>query len=101
MSPGSRHRTRARSVTKVEIETTLRRIGSLIRRERMRDGLSLADLADRCIVSIPTLRKAERGDPTVGLGVVAAALWHLGVVDRFMECLVSGEDAAEPARREH
>jgi hypothetical protein len=91
---------RARASTHVEIEAALRRIGDFIRRERLREGLTLAKLADRCLVSIPTMRKVERGDPTVGLGVIACALWQLGLGDRVVSCLAAlGEDERPHARR--
>src|ERR1043166_3701412 len=40
-------------------------------------------LAQRMMVSLDTLQRLEGGDPGVSLGVVATALWTLGLVDRL------------------
>jgi transcriptional regulator with XRE-family HTH domain len=40
-------------------------------------------LAQRMMVSLDTLQRLERGDPGVSLGVVATALWTLGLVERL------------------
>lgn len=43
----------------------------------------MADMAQKCVVSVPTLRKVEQGDPSVGIGPLAAALWALGMEQRL------------------
>ena len=40
-------------------------------------------LAKRMMVSLDTLQRLERGDAGVSLGVVATALWALGLIDRL------------------
>ncbi|MBV8752332.1 MAG: helix-turn-helix domain-containing protein [Hyphomicrobiales bacterium] len=40
-------------------------------------------LADRMMVSLDTLQRLERGEPGVSLGIVATALWALGLIDRL------------------
>lgn len=42
---------------------------------RKRRKQSLRDWATRLNVSVPTLAKMEKGDPTVSAGVYATALW--------------------------
>ena len=54
-------------------------LGANLRLARKRRRMSIEALAERLMVSPPTLRKLERGDPTVSLGVLAAALWTLGL----------------------
>jgi transcriptional regulator with XRE-family HTH domain len=49
---------------------------SVARRERK---WTLRDLADRVGVTLNTMRKVERGDPTVGLGVAFEAAAITGV----------------------
>lgn len=49
-------------------------LGENLRIARLRRNESLKDWADRIGVSVPTLMRVEKGDPTVGLGIVAAAL---------------------------
>jgi hypothetical protein len=92
--------TGARTPANVEIATALRRIGSLIRRQRIRDCITLAELADRCIVSIPTMRKAERGDPTVRSGVIAAAFLQLGLGEIVLNCVLSKGDGERDRARQ-
>ena len=40
-------------------------------------------LAQRMMVSLDTLQRLERGDAGVSLGIVATALWALGLIDRL------------------
>ena len=40
-------------------------------------------LAQRMMVSLDTVQRLEQGDPGVGLGVMATALWALGLIDRL------------------
>ena len=42
-------------------------------------------MADRLQISRPTLRRLERGDPAVGLGSYATALYVLGMVERLAD----------------
>jgi hypothetical protein len=50
----------------------------------------LRDWAKRIGVSVRTLQRLEAGDPGVGLGVYAAALWLMGRADAL-------HDLADPA----
>lgn len=52
-----------------------------IARERRRE--SLRAWAARMNISVPTLRRMESGDPTVGMGVYATALWLCGQEGRL------------------
>ena len=65
------------------VKLTLEQLGSHIRRARIRRSIKAADLAARCLLTLPTLRKVERGDPTVSLGALMAVLWALGMQDRL------------------
>jgi transcriptional regulator with XRE-family HTH domain len=49
-------------------------------------------MADRIQISRPTLHRLEQGDPAVGLGTYATALWVLGLLDRFEEIASIGND---------
>ena len=40
-------------------------------------------LAQRMMVSLDTVQRLERGEAGVSLGVVATALWALGLIDRL------------------
>ncbi len=62
-----------------EARELLATLGANLRLARKRRGMSVAALAERLMVSPPTVRKLELGEPTVSLGVVVAALWALGL----------------------
>jgi hypothetical protein len=49
-------------------------------------------MADRVMVSRPTLLKMERGDPSVSMGTYATALFVLGLVDSLGELADIGRD---------
>ena len=49
-------------------------------------------MADRMLISRGTLRRLEAGDPTVGLGVLASALFILGVTGRLGDLVAADLD---------
>jgi transcriptional regulator with XRE-family HTH domain len=55
-------------------------LGENLRLARKRRRETLASFAERMQVSVPTLQKMEKGDPTVSIGVYASALWLIGRV---------------------
>lgn len=65
----------------------LNAIGDCIRTARIRRRQSAKELAGRIGVSLPTLRKLERGDPTVSLGTFATALWVLDLLEPVREAV--------------
>jgi transcriptional regulator with XRE-family HTH domain len=54
-------------------------LGARVRLARVQRRWTVSELASRLGVSEPTLRKVERGDPTVALGVAFEAAAALGV----------------------
>jgi len=50
-------------------------------------------MAERMMVSLYTLQRLEHGDPGVGLGIVATALWVLGLTDRLAALASPEHDA--------
>jgi transcriptional regulator with XRE-family HTH domain len=52
-------------------------LGQNIRTARKLRGLSMQDLATRCMTTRETIRRLELGRPGVSLGVLAQALWAL------------------------
>lgn len=56
----------------------LRRLGENLAIARMRRHESQRVWAGRLGVSVPTLIRMERGDPGVGMGIYATALWLIG-----------------------
>src|SRR5260363_353521 len=56
------------------VERALITLGEHLYIARKRRKQTLSSFADRMQVSVPTLRKMERGDPTVSISVYAMAL---------------------------
>lgn len=53
----------------------LEKLGADLAVARLRRKESLKTWAARIGVSVPTLQRLEAGDPAVGIGIVATALW--------------------------
>lgn len=53
----------------------IEKLGADLAVARLRRKESLKAWANRMGVSVPTLQRLEAGDPSVGLGIVATALW--------------------------
>lgn len=56
----------------------LRKLGDDLTTARKRRGQPLREWAKRLGVSVPTLLRMEKGDPSVSAGVYATALWLIG-----------------------
>lgn len=65
------------------VERAIKQLGEHLRIARKRRKESLVSFAARMMVSVPTLRKMEAGDPSVGIVVYASALWLVGR-ERFL-----------------
>ena len=74
--------------------------GAKLRALRKAKRLTAAQLAQRLMISLPTLRKLERGDPTVVWGVFALALWGLGDLEKLSASVPSVMPGDVP-RSEH
>jgi hypothetical protein len=59
----------------------LRELGAHLALARVRRRESLRAWAQRIGVSVRTVQRLEDGDPGVGMGVYAAALWLIGRAD--------------------
>jgi hypothetical protein len=53
----------------------IEKLGADLAVARLRRKESLKTWASRMGVSVPTLQRLEAGDPAVGIGIVATALW--------------------------
>ncbi len=63
----------------------MKKLGADIRDARRRRRIKTAVMADRVQISRPTLRRLEKGDPVVGMGVYAIALYVLGMTERLAD----------------
>ncbi len=53
-------------------------LGANLSLARQRRNESLRAWASRMGISVPTLLRMEQGDPSVGMGIYATALWLIG-----------------------
>src|SRR2546427_10549431 len=65
--------------------TALRQLGENLAVARVRRKESQRAWAQRIGVSVPTLIRLEKGDPTVSMGAYASALWLMGRVQALAE----------------
>ena len=71
----------------------LRKLGEDIREARLRRNLPMEVVAERASTSRSTLARVEKGDPGVGLGVLAGVLQALGLLGRLADLADSALDA--------
>ena len=67
------------------VPAALAEFGQAIRVARLRRRQSAQDFASRLGVTLPTLRKLERGDPGVAVATFISALWLIGLLDRLRD----------------
>lgn len=77
----------------IEAREVMAALGANLRLARRRRKMSVAAMAERLMVSPPTLRKLEQGHPTVSLGVFVTALWILGLSDQLKVLAAPQSDA--------
>jgi len=70
----------------------LRALGDNLAIARVRRRESQRAWAKRLGVSVPTLIRMERGDPGVGVGIYATALWLMGRVSALPELAAAEHD---------
>ena len=63
------------------VRRVLRRLGADIHDARRRRRLPMAVVAERAFTSRSTLQRVEAGDANVGIGIYAAVLQALGLLD--------------------
>ena len=68
-------------LTSAAVGRALRQLGADIRDARRRRGLPAGIVAERANTSRPTLQRIEEGDASVGIGIYAAVLQALGLLE--------------------
>ncbi len=63
------------------VRRSLKKLGLDLREARLRRALPASVVAARAFTSRPTLQRIEAGDPGVGIGLYAAVLQALGLLD--------------------
>lgn len=76
----------------IAVRRSLRKLGQDIRDARRRRTLTMEILAERAFTSRQTLQKVEAGDPMVAVGIYAAVLQALGLLERLEEVATPGQD---------
>lgn len=69
--------------TSSAVKRVLRKLGTDIHEARLRRRLTMAVIAERAFTSRATLQRVEAGDPGVSIGIYAAVLQALGLLDRL------------------
>jgi transcriptional regulator with XRE-family HTH domain len=67
------------------VRHALRKLGADIQDARKRRRLPMAVVADRAFTSRTTLQRIEAGDPSVGIGIYAATLQALGLLEGLVD----------------
>lgn len=75
----------------------LRMLGTDIREARRRRRLPMRVVADRAFTSRPTLQRIEKGDPSVGIGIYAAVLQALGLLEGLSQVADISNDSVGQA----
>jgi transcriptional regulator with XRE-family HTH domain len=74
------------------VRRSLTKLGRDINIARRKRRLTVAMMAERLSVSKPTYLRVERGDPTVGMGIYAMALYVLGLGAPFGDLVDARRD---------
>lgn len=78
----------------IAVRRGLRKLGQDIRDVRRRRGLPAGVIAERAFTSRPTLQRIEQGDASVSIGIYAAVLQALGLLDGLSELAGPARDVA-------
>ena len=79
------------------VRRALRKLGADIQDARRRRRLPMAIIAERAFTSRSTLQKIEAGDANVGIGIYAAVLQALGLLDGLGEIAHISRDSVGQA----
>jgi transcriptional regulator with XRE-family HTH domain len=79
------------------VRRTLRKLGADIHDARRRRRLPMAVVAERAFTSRSTLQRIEAGDANVGIGIYAAVLQALGLLDGLGEIADISRDSVGQA----
>ena len=74
------------------VRRALRKLGADIHDARRRRRLPMAVVAERAFTSRSTLQRVEAGDTNVGIGIYAAVLLALGLLDGLGQLAEIGND---------
>jgi transcriptional regulator with XRE-family HTH domain len=81
-----------RSALPLPVRRALGQLGGDLALARRRRRISTQSMAERLQISTATLRRLERGDPSLSVGTLAKALLVLNALERFSGLLDTGAD---------
>lgn len=76
----------------ITVKRALQKLGEDLKNARRRRRIPTALMAERVGVSRDTLARAEKGDPSVSMGVYASMVFVLGLLDRLAEVASAQND---------
>lgn len=74
------------------VKRTLEKFGKDLSLARRRRRFSQQQMAERIGISVSSLRRLEKGDPTVSWGTIARALYVLGEINKINDLLDTAND---------
>jgi transcriptional regulator with XRE-family HTH domain len=74
------------------VKRALAKLGQDIHSARVRRRITTTTMAERSFITRMTLRKVERGDPGVSLGIYATVMFVLGLTPRIADLADSRAD---------
>ena len=75
------------------VSRALKKFGSDLSLARRRRRFSQQSMAERIGISVSSLRRLEKGDPSLSWGTIARALYVLGEIDKLNELLDTANDS--------
>src|SRR5712692_5579645 len=79
------------------VRRVLRKLGADVRDARRRRRLPMSVVAERAFTSRTTLQRIEEGDASVGIGIYAAVLQALGLLEGLGHVADIGQDSVGQA----
>jgi transcriptional regulator with XRE-family HTH domain len=74
-----------------KLEKKMQIVGEQIKLARLRRNLSIAQIAERAMVSVVTVNRVEKGQPTVSIGIYVRILYALQLDDDIL-CLAKDDE---------
>jgi transcriptional regulator with XRE-family HTH domain len=68
-----------------EVEKVLRRLGASLKTARLRRNLTMKEVAEKIGTGTRAISDAENGKITTSIGVYAALLWAMGILEQLGE----------------
>lgn len=87
------NKSRQYSSTPIPVSRAIQKLGEDIRDARRRRRIPVALMAERASISRTTLRKIEKGEPGVSIGIYARVIFVLGIIHRLAEVAEPSHDA--------